>query len=49
MAVSQWRERAAGRALKDPMCGGTLLGQGRGQLSSALWLLQLLKLQEGAW
>lgn len=38
MAASQWRARAAGRALQDPICGGTLLGQGRGQLSSALWL-----------
>lgn len=44
MAESQWRARAAGRALKDPICGGTLLGQGRGQLSSALLMLQLLLL-----
>lgn len=44
MAASQWRATAAGTALKDPICGGMLLGQGREQLSSALLLVQLLAL-----
>lgn len=47
MAAWQWRAGAAGRALRDPICGGTLLGQGRGQPSSALCLLQLLLLLSG--
>lgn len=44
MAASQWRATAAGAALKDPICVEILLGQGRGQLSSALLLVQLLVL-----
>lgn len=44
MAASQWRATAAGTALKDPICGGILLGQERGQLSSNLMLVQLLVL-----
>lgn len=47
MAASQWRATAAGTALKDPICGGVLLGPGRGQLRSLL-LLQLMVLSFSA-
>ena len=44
MTASQWKATAAGTTMKATICGGILLGQGRGQLRSAFLLVQLLVL-----